>query len=313
MYPLTALFFGTGNRTPEVSAAVVARVFLDAKLRLFDYDPQRLLSEAPEMFAFKPLRDIYAALGSTLQAAGVTVCLSRPVASLRRCRWLQGGDAVVATDGAGVSCGFDEVIFACPADVALRCLGADAGWWERRVLGSVRYYEDVTVTHSDADYMANHFEMGRGTDYFIRTDEADASKVEMAFDLGHYQPALRGRPADASPIFQTIFLDRERTEARWTRPLIDPAKVLLVKWWHAFSHEVSHFRRVVPFVRCCQGARGCTYYAGSWVLVNTHEIAVISGLAAAWRLGAPYPYADDELAASQFDALLFVAHGRLRR
>ena len=35
VYPLTALFFGTGNQTPRVSAAVVARVFLDPQLRLF--------------------------------------------------------------------------------------------------------------------------------------------------------------------------------------------------------------------------------------------------------------------------------------
>lgn len=37
VFPLTALFFGTGNQTPNVSAAVVARVFLDPELRLFQY------------------------------------------------------------------------------------------------------------------------------------------------------------------------------------------------------------------------------------------------------------------------------------
>lgn len=37
VFPLTALFFGTGNQTPKVSAAVVARVFLDPQLRLFQY------------------------------------------------------------------------------------------------------------------------------------------------------------------------------------------------------------------------------------------------------------------------------------
>jgi hypothetical protein len=49
------------------------------------------------------------------------------------------------------------------------------------------------------------------------------------------------------------------------------------------------------------------------VLANTHEIAVMSGLAAAWRLGSAYPFADDKLATSQFDSLLFLAHGRSRR
>jgi hypothetical protein len=31
-------------QTPNVSAAVIARVFLDPDLRLFDYCPQRLLN-----------------------------------------------------------------------------------------------------------------------------------------------------------------------------------------------------------------------------------------------------------------------------
>lgn len=41
VFPLTALFFGTGNQTPYVSAAVIARVFLDKELALFKYSPER--------------------------------------------------------------------------------------------------------------------------------------------------------------------------------------------------------------------------------------------------------------------------------
>merc|ERR1719193_600244 len=52
-----------------------------------------------------------------------------------------------------------------------------------------------------------------------------------------------------------------------------------------------------------------TLYAGSWTVANTHEVAVISGLAAAWRLGARYPFEPDEMARSQFDTYLRVAHG----
>lgn len=59
VFPLTALFFGTGNQTPRVSSAIIARVFLDPDLKLFDYDPEFLLSQTPEMFAFANLEDIY--------------------------------------------------------------------------------------------------------------------------------------------------------------------------------------------------------------------------------------------------------------
>ncbi len=113
---------------------------------------------------------------------------------------------------------------------------------------------------------------------------------------------------------QSIFLDKEGCEDTWTVDRIARDKILLVKWWRQFSHEVSHFRRVVPFVRLAQGGgRGSTFFAGAWTLVNTHEVATISGLAAAYRLGAEYPFADDASAARGFDQYLSIAHGVLRR
>lgn len=59
VFPLVALFFGTGNQTPYVSSAVIARVFLDPELRLFEYDRKRLLATVPTMFAFPPLEDVF--------------------------------------------------------------------------------------------------------------------------------------------------------------------------------------------------------------------------------------------------------------
>ena len=48
-------------------------------------------------------------------------------------------------------------------------------------------------------------------------------------------------------------------------------------------------------------------------MFNTHELAIISGLAVAERLGAPYPFDHDELAAKQFDNLMSISHGIDRR
>ena len=97
----------------------------------------------------------------------------------------------------------------------------------------------------------------------------------------------------------------------WTRGDIDESKIVLVKWWRMFAHTVSHLVRS-PLWRFAQGARS-TFYAGSYTLVNTHEIAIISGLAAAYRLGADYAFADDQLAADQFDLFLSINHGRRRK
>lgn len=71
IFPLVALFFGTGNQTPHVAAAVIARVFLDPDLRLFDYCPRRLLNSVPEMFAFPLLQDVFTTIAGTCDDAGV--------------------------------------------------------------------------------------------------------------------------------------------------------------------------------------------------------------------------------------------------
>lgn len=49
------------------------------------------------------------------------------------------------------------------------------------------------------------------------------------------------------------------------------------------------------------------------VSARPQEVATVSGLAAAHQLGASYPFADDPLAARQFDTFLAVAHGAKRR
>ena len=74
----------------------------------------------------------------------------------------------------------------------------------------------------------------------------------------------------------------------------------------------------MPFARLLQGGGGkkggATFFAGAYTLANTQEVAVMSGLAAAWRLGAEYPAmcASDAAAAAQFDTYLAVAHGMKR-
>ena len=47
--------------------------------------------------------------------------------------------------------------------------------------------------------------------------------------------------------------------------------------------------------------------------LTLQEIAVMSGIAAAERLGAEYPFPDDPLAVAQFDMYLGIAHGASRR
>jgi len=215
-------------------------------------------------------------------------------------------------DGAAQWLDFDEVIVACPADAALEMLGEEAGFWERRVLAGVEYFHDLTVTHTDAEYMAEHNEIDDKAIYFIRTEPTHPECLEMGFELSAYQPQLKAhRERTGERIYQTIYLDRTRSDI-WSIHKLRPSKILDRAWWSAFSHTYKHFRRVVPWVWTIQGRRH-TWYAGSWTLFNTHDIAISSGLAAAERLGAPYPFADNALAAATYDTVLGASHLRTRR
>ena len=49
--------------------------------------------------------------------------------------------------------GFDEIIFAADADACLKVLGKQATWMEKHVLGNVKYFWDISVTHYDKEYM----------------------------------------------------------------------------------------------------------------------------------------------------------------
>ncbi len=80
-------------------------------------------------------------------------------------------------------------MFACGAEASLKLLGHGATFFERRVLGSVRYYDDVTYTHTDSGYMQRHYCMSpvqaqERPMYFIKSYEQDLRRVEMSFNLG---------------------------------------------------------------------------------------------------------------------------------
>lgn len=58
-----------------------------------------------------------------------------------------------------------------------------------------------------------------------------------------------------------------------------------------------------------------TTFAGSWTLVNAHEVAIVSGISAAVRLGATYPedLENDSFAFTAFKAYYFLSHGKWYR
>jgi predicted NAD/FAD-binding protein len=301
VYPLVALFFGTGNQSERVSAVLVTQIFENKSARMFDYDPQLMVGETADMIAFPKLGEFYERLQKNSESNGnVTFHFGRAVTKIVR----NSNGTVIATSNAGTET-FDRVIMACDAETALKVLDKPS-LLERIALGNVEYYNDVTVTHEDTAYMKSKhdFVQDRKDQYFIHQYSPNSSLMEMSFNLSNYQPQLKGE----RNIFQTIFLD-DSVKEKWTRDEIDSKKVLHVKWWRQFSHSWKHFLVTVPLIRFIQGSgHGTTFYCGAYTIANLHEIAVVSGFAAAKRLGAEYPFKQDANAKSNFGMYYMASH-----
>ncbi|KAF2022163.1 FAD/NAD(P)-binding domain-containing protein [Aaosphaeria arxii CBS 175.79] len=206
---------------------------------------------------------------------------------------------------------YDELVLCVLADTAKRILSRTSSFRERKVLGAAKFSDDITVTHTDAAYMKKHYTntftssvptlsgVSQSTRnafgstsfkpmYLIKTYPSSRSKLEMCFDCTNYQSQFPPSVPFENHVFQTIFLNKSRDSHLWTIDDIAPDKVIRRDWWHQLCHSWTHYLFVVPFVFLLQGRRR-TRFAGAWTLVNAHEVAVISGIAAAVDLGARYP------------------------
>ena len=383
VYPLIALFLGTGNQTPNVACAILERLFHDPNMKLWDYHPETLLPNLPDMVTFPKLEAFYGDWRKDLESKGVDIRLNTNVEQVvsrssrgvvletrafdpNRNDHAKEFSPQVIHEPHGEYTGqprltetFDELVMCVLADDAKSLLGKTASWRERFVLGGAKFFDDITITHHDSEYFSQVYQTGFDqnlaakpkTDeqqeqlrfakaeikenkdgepsgyrpmYYTHSYPQNMQKIEMSFDCTNYQHQFRKnddgtKPADSeredpgkpsvpyeNHIFQSIFLDKNNSNL-WTIKDIDPKKVIESKWWHQLGHRWQHYLRVVPGMMFLNG-RNSTWFAGSWTVVNMHELACVSGIAAAYRLGADYEVFDD-FAEQFFSNYLLLSHG----
>lgn len=309
VYPLMALFLGTGNQTANVSSAILERLFTDDNMRLWNYSPETLLPNLPKMYTFPKLGEFYSDWAEVLRKKGVEIRLSHELVTV-----LKRDASGVTIQSRKVSGGkgdppsklvtekYDELVMAVLADDAKNLLGSNGRWLEKKVLGSASFFDDVTVTHNDAEYFQKLYqtdfdmklvaeeesseqsEQSEQIDfakdnfakdnfapmYYTHTYPEDPQKIEMSFDVSNYQhqfPKGKSNPIDKH-VFQSIFLDKNN-EKLWTKNQIKEDKILLTKWWHQLGHRWQHYINVVPCMMFLNGKKH-TWFAGSWTLVVCH-------------------------------------------
>lgn len=363
--PMVALFLGTGNYAPDVPTIMLERLVTSPTYGMwYPGDDHSVASNLPPMVVFPKFSDFYNDWRQDLDKKGVHVRLSTEVTALTRrdkhgvtvqmikrtprtddmghnpnSAWVDSDkDNNADADAVPFNENYDEIIFCTLADTANRILKPTSSWRERKVLGSTKWANDVTVTHTDTNYMRNHYEnfyneeqavdtigspaidqtarnqLGKTNFkpmYYIKMYESDLSKLEMCFDCTNYQAQFPPDVPFENHVFQTIFLNKDRDQHLWSKDEIDKSKIIREDWWHQLCHSFTHYLFVVPFMMFLQGHRHVRYGA-AWTMINAHEVAVMSGIAAAVSLGAEYP-ADlerDKFAFLSFRLYYLLAHGK---
>ncbi|GAA6012558.1 hypothetical protein JCM11491_005433 [Sporobolomyces phaffii] len=349
VFPTLSLWFGTGNTTPDVPTSMLILFYTDPNCGMWHpIDNRNLSSKLPEMLVFPNMSEFYNRWQASLEQRNVRIRLSARLTSvvnrsskgvtvkLVKIRSRSVGHLAVPTEDEKSPCeseeDYDEIVFCILADAALEVLGSQATWLERKVLGAAKFSNDSTVTHCDTEYMRKHYHVEYTPEldvlrvdepsdeekrsksfhpmYLVRHDAKEPKKIEMSFNCSQFQPQLKSRNLRIEDqIFQTVFLNDEN-KASWTKNEIQPEKIIRVDEFHQVRQGWRHFFRVVPGLALIQSHKRHTHYAGAWSLVNAHEVAVVSGLAAAYALGAGYPaeLARDPWAHASFEGYLAVAY-----
>lgn len=363
--PMVALFLGTGNYAPEVPSMVLERLCTSPTYGMW-YPPDKnsIASNQPPMVVFPNFSEFYETWRKNLVKKGVNVRLSTEVTRITRrdktgvtvkiigrtpakdshntdSAWVPDSidNSNADADKVETTEEYDEIVLCVLTDTAKRLLKPTITTLESKILGSAKFANDVTVTHTDADYMRKHYEnfynpdqavseingqsMQERTDfakdnfkpmYLIKMYPQDLTKLEMCFDCTNYQAQFPPSVPFDNHVFQTIFLNKERDGHLWSIDQIDESKIIRKDWWHQLCHSFTHYLFVVPWMWLLQGKRH-TRYAAAWTMVNAHEVACISGISAAVDLGADYP---EDLERDQFALLSFrlyylLAYGRWYR
>lgn len=244
VYPLIALFLGTGNQTANVACAILERLFDDPNMKLWDYDPKTLLPNLPTMVTFPNLHDFYEDWRNDLQSKGVDIRLQEDVTEILQ----RNSNGVIlstrpfdpdAKDREGTHTGpasktetFDELVMCVLADDALKILGKSSTMKERFVLSGAAFYDDITVTHSDSAYFQKHYETSFSPKLCAEPKSKD-QECQIAFAKGEQRS-----PDGEAPGFRPMYFTKSYRE--------DPRKIEMSFDCSNYQHQFRQGEETCP-------------------------------------------------------------------
>ena len=181
-------------------------------------------------------------------------------------------DGVDILDTSGATMSYDRVILACHTDQALRILDRPTEQ-ETSILSAIPYSPNRVLLHRDDRLMPTRKKVWASWNYLRSSDQRSDANVAVSYWMNRLQGI------DASkPLFVTLNPDRE------------PAPETV---FAEFSYDHPQFgtdaMEVQKGIEAIQG-HNATSYAGAWTGYGFHEDGLLSGIRAAERLGATFPW-----------------------
>jgi uncharacterized protein len=154
---------------------------------------------------------------------------------------------------------FDQVVFACHSDQALRLLGEDASAEERAVLGAIRYHPNRAVLHTDASLLPTRRAAWAAWNYEAGAS-GDGQGVCLHYLINRLQPLPWPQPVIVS-----------------LNPLREPRPASVVRSFD-YDHPVFDQGAIAAQQRVpeLQGQRR-SWFCGAWTRYGFHEDGLQSG------------------------------------
>ena len=206
--------------------------------------------------------------------AGGTVRINTPVQSVTRQN--DKVNVVVNADNKAQQLEFDEVIFACHADTALRLL-SDPSSDESEILSHFRFTPNTAVLHTDTSVLPNQPLAWASWNYLVNepAEQKQAAKPVLTYHMNILQRLTKQHN-------YLVTLNTDIDEAQvikridYSHPVFDKPMIAAQQQWSQISGSGSH-----------------THFCGAYWFNGFHEDGVRSGLRVCQALGSAITIEDE--------------------
>ncbi len=185
---------------------------------------------------------------------------------------IRESNQVIVIDTEGNRASYDQVVFACHSDQALKILDAPTPA-EQEIIGAIHYQANEMVLHSDISFMQKRKNSWSSWVYLSEARRDNSQSVSLSYWMNNLQPL-----ATQKPIIVTLNPGRQ------------PAAEMVYDKY-TFRHPLFDKKTVAAQEKLAtiQGVDRI-WYTGAWQRYGFHEDGLLSAVTVAEKMGVTIPW-----------------------